>query len=208
LPRTSDTPQSAVSAVHQTYSKLAAKKKRTAQLNKKTQNQQNKTTQREAIQANDKVTNEQRQADLLAAIQRRYVNDTENILTRTRIEELVNDFENLKVSEQQWPTPLPDMKVIYKNFHTEIHKNMHNVVCASWTMSSTEGKQVKTTSKTKTTCLQMRLRRMILCWRHTQRDDTSGGSNLRPRPGIPRNYDSTHYSTVLRLKIPPFLVLH
>jgi hypothetical protein len=119
------------SATQNNYAQITAEKKLTASTNKTTQKQQYKAAQRETTQANDKVADEQRQVQLLAAVEQRYQYQIEYLLTMIRIQELEKEFEDLKAKELKWPAPLPDMKVIYKNFYTEIHKTMHNVVCAS-----------------------------------------------------------------------------
>jgi len=48
-----------------------------------------------------------------------------------RIDELDAQFAGLKVTEHEWPTPLPDVKPIYKTFVDRTQELAHNFVCAS-----------------------------------------------------------------------------
>ena len=48
-----------------------------------------------------------------------------------RLNELDTEFCDLQIREQLWPTPLPDVKPMYKNCVTKIHPLAHNIVCAS-----------------------------------------------------------------------------
>jgi hypothetical protein len=48
-----------------------------------------------------------------------------------RISELDAQFAGLEVTEHEWPTPLPDVKPIYKTFVDRTQELAHNFVCAS-----------------------------------------------------------------------------
>jgi hypothetical protein len=52
-------------------------------------------------QRDDNVANDRRRAELLAAMLRRYVIQIEYPLTSTRVDEVVNHFDNMKVKEQE-----------------------------------------------------------------------------------------------------------
>ena len=48
-----------------------------------------------------------------------------------RISELDTRFADLEVTEHEWPTPLPNVKPIYKTFVDRTQELAHNFVCAS-----------------------------------------------------------------------------
>jgi hypothetical protein len=69
-------------------------------------------------------------AETFTKIGQRYDCYPISLLMQFRLKELDADFYDLQIQEQQWPTPLPDVKPMYKKCVTQIHHLAKNIVCA------------------------------------------------------------------------------
>jgi hypothetical protein len=77
-----------------------------------------KAEAREAVRAKQQADHAQERELIVEKVKQRYCSSKLSLLMSFRIFELDAQFADLRVREQEWPTPLPHAKPIYKIFVT------------------------------------------------------------------------------------------
>jgi uncharacterized protein YlaI len=89
-----------------------------------------KAASRILARANRETQDNLDREDMANKVRERYASYFFSLLM-FRINELDTQFAGLEVTEHEWPTPLPDVKPIYKTFVNRTQELAHNFVCAS-----------------------------------------------------------------------------